>query len=58
MLEDPIFKGITVLKEGHEELAAYLFNVLDVAKTGFINFADYMFFRKTNLAWKKCAMDD
>lgn len=58
MLEDEIFKGITVRKEGHEELSAYLFNVLDTEKTGFINFADYMFLRKTNLAWKKCAMDD
>jgi hypothetical protein len=35
--------------KGHEELSAYLFNVLDTEKTGFINFADYMFLRKTNL---------
>jgi hypothetical protein len=56
--EDDFFKGITWYKEGHEELASRLFNVLDVEGSGFINFADYMFFRKTNLAWKKCAMDD
>jgi len=23
-----------------------------------LNFADYMFLRKTHLAWKKCAIDD
>lgn len=28
--EDDFFKGITWYKEGHEELAAHLFNVLDV----------------------------
>ena len=43
--------------KGHEELSAYLFNVLDTEKTGFINFADYMFFRKANLAWKECASE-
>jgi len=58
MLEDKVFAGITWEKEGNEELPQYIFDVLDVKKTGFINFADYMFIRKTNLAWKKCSKDD
>jgi len=32
-------------------------NVLDLQKTNQINFAEYMFIRKTNLAWRKCARD-
>lgn len=43
---------------GEEDLAEYLFNVIDVERVGHINFADYLFFKKTDLAWLECQRDN
>lgn len=56
MLEDEEteFDGIHIAGEDMEELLEY-FDRFNIGNR--LNFADYLFFRKANLAWKECASE-
>jgi len=53
--EETLFDGIHIDPKDYEELLEYF----DRFNNGNqLNFADYMFFRKANLAWKECASEN
>jgi len=52
--EETLFDGINVAEEDQEELLEY-FDRFNIGEQ--LNFADYLFFRKANLAWKECASE-
>lgn len=57
MLEDEetLFDGIKVDPEDYEELIEYFDRFNNENR---LNFADYLFLRKANLAWKECASEN
>lgn len=57
-LQNPAFDFLEEMIEEDPNLPLLLLNAMDFDKTETLNFADYLFFRKTALAWKTCSIDN
>jgi len=56
------FNGFNEVRDHNEGLVDWIFQVMQpqarIFKEEKLNFADYMFLRKTHLAWRKCSSDN